>query len=308
MSEFEKLRENGLTGKQLHVDCIFVLEETSLSLFFAQMVSKKTSPKQTTMQPSAMCEHDYSQMDVASNMKRKPPPTPTKSTRPPLKVKAGQESTSRSDDAVLAAIERLTSKIEDFGSQLRENTIMVANISRLIEMNPAEIKDCKTKIATIERAIPKIVKENRELKEKVADLERYKRGWNLKIHGLKEKDKESIREHVVGILSKIAPQWADVMDTTVDTVHRLGRREEGRHRQVILQFVTRRHRDAFWKITKNCQTCKNLGIRFKEDFSKADREARAAVWPKMERARAEGKNVYYRGHVGYINGTRVTVE
>jgi len=45
-----------------------------------------------------------------------------------------------------------------------------------------------------------------------------------------------------------------------------------------------------------------MGIHFKQDFCKADREARAAAWPKMEQARAAGQNVYYRGHAGYING------
>lgn len=273
------------------------------------MATKKTDSKLATAQLATTCEHDYTQMDVgASNMKRKPPTTPTKTTGPPVKVKTAMECASRSDDAILAAINKLASRIEDFGSKLDETVVMVASISRLAEFNAAEIKDCKEKIVVMEKEMPRIIKENHELKERVADMERYKRRWNLKIHGLKEKVDENIREVAVGVLSKIAPQWADKMEMMVDTVHRLGRKEDGRHRQVILQFAMRCQRDAFWKLTKNCQTCRDLGIRFKEDFSKADREARAAVWPKMERARAEGKNVYYRGHVGYINGNRVTAE
>lgn len=35
--------------------------------------------------------------------------------------------------------------------------------------------------------MPRLVKENIELKEKVTELERYKRRWNLKIHGVKGK-------------------------------------------------------------------------------------------------------------------------
>ncbi|XP_055083349.1 uncharacterized protein si:ch211-196c10.15 [Periophthalmus magnuspinnatus] len=70
----------------------------------------------------------------------------------------------------------------------------------------------------------------------------------------------------------------------------------------------RHYRDIFWKLTKDSKACKELGIFFKQDFCKFDREARAAVWPKMEQARAAGQNVYYRGHIGYVNGVRVLPE
>lgn len=118
-------------------------------------------------------------------------------------------------------------------------------------------------------------------------------------------EREIQRKHeVIDILAKIAPQRAASLETTVDTVH-LGRKEDGRNRLVIIQFTMRQERDFFWKTTKNFKVCKELGIHFKEDFCKEDREARAAVWPKMERAKAVGKIVYYRGPAGYIDGVRV---
>ena len=174
-----------------------------------------------------------------------------------------------------------------------------------MELNATEIKECKVKIQAIEKEMPHLVKDNEELKDKVTEAERYKRRWNLKIHGLKEKVDENTRDVVKSILSKLAPQWDTSMDSVVDTVHRIGRKEEGRDRQVIIQFTMRFHRDTIWKLSKNSKVCKDLGIHFKQDFCKADREARAAAWPKMEQARAAGHNVYYRGHVGYINGNRV---
>lgn len=91
------------------------------------------------------------------------------------------------------------------------------------------------------------------------------------------------------------------METVFDTVHRLGRKTEDRHRQIILQFTMRHHRDFFWKVTENSQICRDLGIHFKQDFCKADRDGRAAALPKMEQAKAAGKMVYYRSHVGYMN-------
>lgn len=175
------------------------------------MALKKVDSKLATPQQPTTWQHDYSQMDCTSSMKRRPPITPIKPPGPPLKIKAGQEYTVKSEEAILAAIEKLTSKIDDFGSQLRENTVMVANISRLVETNAAEIKDCKAKITTMEKEMPRIIKENQDMKEKVADLEIHRRRWNLKIDSLKVKEGENTREVVVEIPSKIAhigpTQW-----------------------------------------------------------------------------------------------------
>ncbi|KAK7904326.1 hypothetical protein WMY93_016933 [Mugilogobius chulae] len=250
----------------------------------------------------AASDHDYAPMETSGVGKRKSPASPAKSSTPPTKVKTVQD---QSLDKLTEAITKLTTKVDDFGEQLTKTAVMVANVTKLAEINCADIKECKTKIKVIENEIPQLVKENTHLKERVTELERYKRRWNLKIQGMKEKDNEKTREDVLDILSHIAPQWASSMGSIVDSAHRLGKREDGRSRQVIIQFVMRYHRDEIWRMTKNSKFCKEAGIRFKQDFCKEDREARAAAWPKMEQARAAGKSIYYRGAVGYIDGKRV---
>lgn len=59
-------------------------------------------------------------------------------------------------------------------------------------MKAAKIKEYNSKIATLEKEMPKS-KENKELMDKNIELERYRRRWNLKIQGLKEKDREETR-------------------------------------------------------------------------------------------------------------------
>lgn len=58
---------------------------------------------------------------------------------------------------------------------------------------------------------------------------------------MKEKETENTREEVINLLKKVAPQWAQKMDEIVDTVHRVGRKEEKRTHQVIIQFVKCQH-------------------------------------------------------------------
>ncbi|KAL7841241.1 hypothetical protein SRHO_G00249320 [Serrasalmus rhombeus] len=110
-----------------------------------------------------------------------------------------------------------------------------------------------------------VTAENKNLKERISEIERYKR--------LKEHEGENSRERI-RILSTITPQWSEKMEDLVDSAHRLGRRVEGKHRQIIIQFTKRIHRDSIWRPSKNHAACKEHGVRFTEDLLKADKEAR----------------------------------
>ncbi len=84
------------------------------------MPSGKTEPR-AAASGKAIADHDYSQMDTTSGgTKRKSSPvTPTKSTAPPSKVKTTQDSSEVLNASLVEAIEKLTSKIDSFGDQLR---------------------------------------------------------------------------------------------------------------------------------------------------------------------------------------------
>lgn len=215
-------------------------------------------------------------------------------------------TTDEGTKAVLEAIKNLTDKVDGLGTQIKQNSVMLASMAKAVEFNAAEIKDCKTQLQTTEQEVSVIKKDNAMLMERVLELERYKRRWNLRIRGIKECEGENTREMVANLLIKISPAWAPNINHIVDSAHRLGRREVNRTRQVIVQFTQRLHRDALWKMTKDSSICKELGIGFIEDLCKADREARVTLWPKIQQARAAGKRAYYRGGDGYIDGHRIT--
>ncbi len=74
---------------------------------------------------------------------------------------------------------------------------MLTNIAKAVEFNAAEIKDCKTQLQSSVHKVSPLKKDNAELMERVLELEQYKRRWNLRIRGLKEKEGEDICEVVV---------------------------------------------------------------------------------------------------------------
>lgn len=109
----------------------------------------------------------------------------------------------------------------------------------------------------------------------------------------------------MGLIAEIAPHLIQKREDIVDTAHRIGRKEVGKSRQMIVQFTMRKYRDELWKAMKNSSVCIDYGIRFIEDLTKEDRNASAAIWPLIEQARKEGKAAYYWGPFGYIEGRRV---
>lgn len=71
--------------------------------------------------------------------------------------------------------------------------------------------------------------------------------WNLRIKGMKEPADENAQKEVVELLGNIAPHLAQKLEDVRDSV---GRKESGRHRQMIVQFTVRRYRDEIWKTIK----------------------------------------------------------
>ncbi len=167
------------------------------------------------------------------------------------------------------------------------------------------MKAHKQKAAELELELSDLKKENKELSSRVGELDRYKRRWNLRIKGLPEKQNENTREEVITLLSKIAPGVPWEMEEAVDTVHRIGRKEGNRSRQIIMQFSKRIYRERIWALSKGSSVCKEAGCHFAEDLNKEDREARQVLWPRIKQARAEGKAAYFRGPFAFIEGKHI---
>lgn len=196
-------------------------------------------------------------------------------------------------------------KLEEMATQMRRNSVMIAEISKAVEFNAAEIKECKEKCLETSKSLLSLTTTHKDLASRTSELERYKRRWNLRINGLKERPEEDPRREVIGLIAEIAPHLVHKLEEVVDTVHRIGRKELGKPRQMIVQFTMRKYRDELWKTTKNSSVCRDRGVRFMEDFTKEDRLARAELWPLIDQARKAGKKAFYRGPFGYIEGRRI---
>lgn len=92
-----------------------------------------------------------------------------------------------------------------------------------------------------------LTKENKKLKERCRKSKRYWRRWYLTLIGLPEKENEDTRETVIGILTRVIPMSMEKLRNKVDTVHRLGKKDDPafnkRPRAIIIQFGMRTMKD-----------------------------------------------------------------
>lgn len=131
--------------------------------FWAVIPSGKQQTKLASAAAAEFKRPFYPEMEVTvtSAFERKDPPsTPTKSYMQPSKVKSHDDSPTVSNEALVKAIDKLTDKIDSFDAQLRENSVMVANISKAVEINAAEIKECKEAIQAVKQDMRHLIKEN----------------------------------------------------------------------------------------------------------------------------------------------------
>ena len=159
----------------------------------------------------------------------------------------------------------IESQLGDIKEQNRQNSAMIVNLTKTVQFNSEELKEVKKKVLEVERANNLLREENKELKKKVMEQKRYSMRPCLRVRGLKEKKDENLRATIIPILKKIAPDYAADMERAVDVVHRLGKQEDNRTRQVIILFALRHVKDEVWLKTKDSPICKMEGISFADD-------------------------------------------
>ncbi|KAI2643982.1 DNA replication factor Cdt1 [Labeo rohita] len=252
------------------------------------------------------CEEEEIEEMEEENRKMSHNHTPLPSPNP-KKMKSknqdvGKQRGEITNETSLDAIQTLIKRFDEQDDRLK------AFESRM-EANTQAVRENKEEISKVNEEMLLLKKENASLKQICLEQARYKRRWDLRLMGLPEKDKEDTRETVIGILTRVIPVSVEKLCESVDTVHRLGKKNDAATnrmpRPIIIQFALRTVRDEVWRRSREARVCREMNIQFKEDFSKEDREARAKLWPKVQEARRNGKKASLREGYALIDGRRV---
>ncbi|XP_054933596.1 uncharacterized protein [Dermacentor andersoni] len=130
--------------------------------------------------------------------------------------------------------------------------------------------------------------ENNALVKRIDDLENRSRRNNLIIRGIREdvnETEEALRKKVnVDVFHTVLKLKID----SVERIHRLGKRQNGKDRAIILRLSDFRDKT---KILRNCFMLRGKDISINEDFSKRIAEIRKQLWNSSSEERKRGIKV-----------------
>lgn len=101
-----------------------------------------------------------------------------------------------------------------------------------------------------------------------------------------------MKQQVTDVCSLVPPEAGDPFP---HICHRVEWRVDGKTRPVIIRFVARSTKELIWKKGKGSKYLSTKRLRFGEDLTAKDKEARHRLWPQIEAARKEGKKAFFRG-------------
>lgn len=179
---------------------------------------------------------------------------------------------------ILEKIGMVNQKLDDYMARtdLRLNTI---------ETDLKFLAGCSAQLDQCERTVETISVGMVALRAKIDDVENRSRQNNVIIYGLKEDSNEttaSLRQHVV---TEVFEAKMGVKITTLERIHRLGRRGGNSTRPVILRLFDQNEKTELFR---NARKLKDTGLSLCNDHSQDVRIKRKHLWDHAKAEREQG--------------------
>lgn len=210
-------------------------------------------------------------------------PLPDSPAKPPSKK-------GKADDDISSIISTLSNLIntrsDAIEKMVSEKTLKIEGLKKTVDFVCAELNDIKGKVSHVETRLTTEEKKMGFGEQRLTDLERYSRRWNLRLHGVTEKEREDARAESIRICESTFPELGSSLADKINTVHCVGRRlqNSSRPRPIIIQFSSRVMRDGVWKAARTSEFLRTNQLRFTEDLIASDRERRQLLWPAVDKA------------------------
>ncbi|XP_077498764.1 uncharacterized protein LOC144109865 [Amblyomma americanum] len=146
---------------------------------------------------------------------------------------------------------------------------------------------------SLSEVVSKLVSRNDE-------LENRSRRNNLIFHGLAEEDEETNKALFIAV-TKVFIDNLHLDCPKIERYHRLGRKQEGRPRPVIVKLLDFREKT---QALKNAHRLKNSGISLSEDFSAHVLLIRKKIWDATQSYRDSASKVHLRYDHVFIDSVR----
>ena len=132
----------------------------------------------------------------------------------------------------------------------------------------------------------------KELHDQILYQDVYSRRENVRIFGLPETDHST--ENTGDVVYKFFERELELENARnieFQRVHRLGKRKAGQSRPVIVRFLRFPERELVFRSVRDLGV--ESEVKVYADLPKEIRERRQKLWPKMKKAREEGKVAFF---------------
>ncbi|XP_075741104.1 uncharacterized protein LOC142789271 [Rhipicephalus microplus] len=185
---------------------------------------------------------------------------------------------------LLAKVNEIQAKQSSTDASISDMHVRLQTIEKQLE----GLGETQNRLTMTESSVGRHDSELTALARQIDDLDNRSRRNNLTVRGVEEEESED--EAV--LLSKVNDDIFDKLlgskCSSIERIHRLGKKIPERNRPVILKVGDFRDKT---KILKNCRNLKGTQFSISEDYSKRVVEIRKQLWISSADERAKGANV-----------------
>ena len=138
----------------------------------------------------------------------------------------------------------------------QENKLLASRLTKLEKLcatQSAEIKDLKTAVNLNEK----------KRTAEINDMEQYSRRWSVRIFGVAEKEEENVVTEALNIINNKL-KLPHITEDNIDVAHRTGRKQNNRHRAIIVRFLRVKHRQ---QVLRSRKQLKGTRVTIAEDLT-----------------------------------------
>ena len=264
----------------------YVYMDDILSRFKRKERGSSSSDSETSPQGKRVCSEEPDEILVALDMSKD------------IGVKLQQVldklgEMDKKIESVMANVAKLEKTMTNIQSEVSSLKVRADSAeTKLKEMDTGlqfangEVEDLKTQSRNTQQCIE-------SLKERLLYQEVYNRRENLRFFGLPESTESTI-EDSSEVLYRFLERDLDIegaRSIEFQRVHRLGRKKAGTSRPIIARFLRYPDRERVFKAALEAQD--EIGVKVYADLPKEIQENRKKQWPRLKRAREEGKIAYF---------------
>lgn len=143
------------------------------------------------------------------------------------------------------------------------------------------------------------IKLNAQMKEEILDLQCRSMRDNLLFYNIKEaQNKET--EDCVRIIQDICSSELEIMeDVSIERAHRIGKRESGKIRPIVVKFTRFPQREL---VRKSAYKLKNTDLSISEQFPREIQDRRKQLLPVLKQAKANNRKTVFVKDKLFIDG------